>query len=283
MAPTHKFCARCNRKHAAPTGKRKCRLPIDDFLDTNNFESLALTGDEEGAMGGPPPFEEVSEHTPEPSAAEVDVHADTLSQILSVVSHLADKIEVTQQQVVMLQSDRQLLHRSQGAIPKAQKMGHQASAPPPGSSLPTLESLRCNVLLSAQASSLVNSLEMGLSGTNCTHHNYIDSNSNSGSSGHGSYGNVNSNISNTSSKRGWARPGRGQRHREAPPRDPVRAAGVLVPGVPTHAGRTTVDRAPETPDLASTTARGSAHSVPTILPTALCGNTYAAGAGPRIT
>jgi hypothetical protein len=38
MAPTQKFCARCNRKHAAPTGKCKCRLPIADFLDTNTFE-----------------------------------------------------------------------------------------------------------------------------------------------------------------------------------------------------------------------------------------------------
>jgi hypothetical protein len=197
------FCARCNRKHAAPTGKHKCRLPKDNFLDANTFESLTLTGDEEGTMGGPPPFEKASEHTPEPPAAEVHVHADTLSQILSVVSHLADKIEVRQQQVAVLQSDRQLLHRSQGAIPKAQKMGHQASAPLPGSSLPTLDSLRSNVPLSAQASSLVNSLEMGLSGTNCS----IDSNSNFSSSGNGSSGNVNSNISNTSSKRGWARPG----------------------------------------------------------------------------
>jgi hypothetical protein len=86
MAPTHKFCTRCNRKHAAPTGKRKCRLPIDDFLDANTFESLTLTGDEEGAMGGPPPFEEASEHTPEPPAAEVDVHADTSDSISHVTS-----------------------------------------------------------------------------------------------------------------------------------------------------------------------------------------------------
>jgi hypothetical protein len=143
MAPTHKFCTKCNRKHAAPTGKRKCRLsiPVDDFLDSNTFETLALTGDEEGAMGGPLPFEEAPEHTPEPPVAEADVHTDALSQILSVVSHLADKIEVTQQQVAVLQSDRRLLHRGQGAIPKAQKVGHQASAPPPGSSLPTLDSL----------------------------------------------------------------------------------------------------------------------------------------------
>jgi hypothetical protein len=90
-------------------------------------------------MCGPLPFEEALGHTPEPLAAGVDSHADTLSQILSVVSHLADRIEVTQQQVAVLQSDR--LYRSQGAIPKTQTTGHQASAPPPGSSLPKLDSL----------------------------------------------------------------------------------------------------------------------------------------------
>jgi hypothetical protein len=81
MAPTHKFCTRCNRKHAAPTGKCKCRLPIpvDDFLDDNTFEALVLTGDDEGAMGGPLPFEEALESTPEPPAAEADVQADTLT------------------------------------------------------------------------------------------------------------------------------------------------------------------------------------------------------------
>jgi hypothetical protein len=146
IAPTHKFCSKCNRKHAAPTGKRKCRLPLDKILDTYTFESLTLADDEEGAMGCPPPFKETSGHTPEPPAAGVESNADTLSQILSVVSHLTDRIEVTQQQVAVLQSDR--LHRSQGAIPKIPKTGHQASAPPPGSSLPTLDSLRSNVPLS---------------------------------------------------------------------------------------------------------------------------------------
>jgi hypothetical protein len=273
----------------------------------------------------------------------------------------------------VLQSGRQLLHRSQGAIPKAQKMGHHASAPPPGSSLPTLDSLRSNVPLSAQASSLVNSLETGLSGNNCTQHNNIDNYGNGNSNSNIS----NNNISNTSSKRGWARPGgdnapkvctpwpqdfvvghgrlkrllyddldvyqfiqgciamveqqqdvvtmrlmlgqlcstmrdasfngfesaryafgtvlsmledgaltwadqfqmaeerrsalisRGSTTRRLRRVTPVRAAGVLVPGVPTYAGRTTVDRGPGAPDLVSTTTTGSAHSAPTILPTAL--------------
>jgi hypothetical protein len=96
---------------------------------------------------------------------------------------------------------------------------------------------------------------------------------------------------------------RGSATREAPPRDPhgghvlllyyhgdaplnklvhikVRAAGVLVPGVPTHAERPTVVQAPGAPDLAFTTTMGSVRSAPTTLPTALCGNMCAAGAGP---
>jgi hypothetical protein len=82
---------------------------------------------------------------PEPPAAEAEVQADTLSQILSVVSHLEDKIEVTQQQVVVLQSYRLLLHRGQGVIARAQKVGHQASAPPPDSSMPRLDSLHAAI------------------------------------------------------------------------------------------------------------------------------------------
>jgi hypothetical protein len=49
---------------------------------------------------------------------------------------------------------------------------------------------------------------------------------------------------------------------------PVQAAGVLVPGVPTYDGRTMVDRAPGTTDLASTTTTGSAPNMPIILPVA---------------
>jgi hypothetical protein len=48
----------------------------------------------------------------------------------------------------------------------------------------------------------------------------------------------------------------------------VRGAGVLVPGVPTHAERPTVDRATWAPDPASTVTTGSAHSAPTTLPMA---------------
>jgi hypothetical protein len=64
---------------------------------------------------------------------------------------------------------------------------------------------------------------------------------------------------------------------------PVRAASVLVPGVPTHAGRPTVVRVPGAPDLASTTTMGSVRSAPITLPTAPYGDTCAAGAGLWIT
>jgi hypothetical protein len=126
-----------------------------------------------------------------PQATLPDVHADTLSQILSVVSLLACKVEATQQQVAVLQADRQLLHKSQGAIPRTQKSGDQASAPPPGASMPRLDFLQSDAMLSAQAASLVDNLDPGVSGSNKSSVNII------------------SNISNGngSTKRGWARPG----------------------------------------------------------------------------
>jgi hypothetical protein len=141
MAPTHKFCVRCNKKHAAPTGKRKCRLPLpaDNFLDGNSFDAL-VDGDEDAA-GAPPPLDGATALVPDPQATLPDVQADTLSQILSVVSLLASKVEATQQQVAVLQADRQSLHKSQGAIPRTQKSGDQVSAPPPGARMPRLDFL----------------------------------------------------------------------------------------------------------------------------------------------
>jgi hypothetical protein len=193
MAPAHKFCNRCNRKHAAPTGKRKCRLPLptDDFVDDNSFDTLVdVDEDVVGATS-----DGASALVSEPQAAPPDVQADTLTQILSVVSLLAGKVEATQQQVAVLQADRQSLHRSQGAIPRTQRTGDQASAPPPGASMPQLDSLRSDAMLSAQAASLVDSLDPGVSGSKSS----VNSNSS----------NSNSSNSNGSTKRGWARPGGG--------------------------------------------------------------------------
>jgi hypothetical protein len=103
MAPAHKFCNRCNRKHAAPTGKRKCRLPLltDDFADENSFDTLVdVDEDVVGAAS-----DGASAPVSEPLATPPDVQADTLTQILSVVSLLAGKVEATQQQVAVLQAD----------------------------------------------------------------------------------------------------------------------------------------------------------------------------------
>jgi hypothetical protein len=95
--------------------------------------------------------------------------------------------------VAVLQADRQSLHRSQGAIPRTQRTGDQASAPPPGASMPQLDSLCSDAMLSAQAASLVDNLDLGVSGSKSS----VNSNSS----------NSNSSNSNGSTKRGWARPG----------------------------------------------------------------------------
>jgi hypothetical protein len=298
--------------------KCKCRLPIpvDDFLDDNTFEALALTGDEEGAMVGPLLFKEAPESTPEPPASEADVQADTLSQILSVVSHLADKIEVMQQ-VAVLQSDRLLLHRGQGAIPKAQKVGHQASAPPPDSSMPWLDSLHYNALLSAQASSLVDNLEMDISGNGSTQYSNIGSNSNTniGSNSIASIGSNSNNNIGSNTKHGWARPGGdnvpkvctpwpqdfivGHRRRNRLLYDDLdiyqfiqgciamveqqQDVGIMWLML-SQLGSTMRDASFHgASDLPSTTTMGSAPKVLIIIPMAHNGNTCAAGAGPWIT
>jgi hypothetical protein len=150
-----------------------------------------LVDDDEDAAGAPPPSDGAAALVPDPQATLPDVQTDTLSQILSVVSLLAGKVEATQQQVAVLQADRQALHKGQWAIPRTQKSGDHASAPPPGASMPRLDFLRSDAMLSVQAASLVDNLDHGVSGSNRPS------------------ANINSNISNGngSTKRGWARPG----------------------------------------------------------------------------
>jgi hypothetical protein len=196
MAPAHKFCNRCNRKHAAPTGKRKCRLPLptDDFADENSFGTLVDVDVDEEVLGAA--SDDASATVSEPQTTPTDIQADTLTQILSVVSLLAGKVEATQQQVAVLQADRQSLHRSQGAIPKNQRTGNQASAPPPGACMPQLDTLRSDAILSAQAAALVDNLDMGVSGSRPSFNNNFSNT-----------GNSNPSSGNGSTKRGWARPG----------------------------------------------------------------------------
>jgi hypothetical protein len=101
MAPNLKYCSRCGKKHSAPTGK-KCKFPLfdDDHELIEDENSFRLLSDQtEGAVGGPPSSEKTA-------PVVIDAPADAFVQILSVVSHLAERLEVTQRQVTELQADR---------------------------------------------------------------------------------------------------------------------------------------------------------------------------------
>jgi hypothetical protein len=173
MAPNLKLCSRCGRKHSAPTGK-KCKFPIPDadelIEDENSFRLLSDLDDQsEGAVGGPPPPEQMA-------PVVTQAPADAFAQILTVVSHLAERLEVTQRQVSELQSTR-----SQGAIPKVRCVpASRDQASPPDARLPSLDSLRSDPVMAAQAAALVDDLNVKTTG----------------------------NHTNTgATKRGWARPG----------------------------------------------------------------------------
>jgi hypothetical protein len=109
--------------------------------------------------------------------AGADNTNQAFQQILAVVSHLADKLEVTQQQVNALSASgmRSAAPEStsaQGAIPKQRCMPTSAS---------TLDDLRADEQLTARANHLVDSLD-------CLQ------------------GQGNNRVSGASTKRGWARP-----------------------------------------------------------------------------
>jgi hypothetical protein len=191
MAPNLKLCSRCGRKHSAPTGK-KCKFPLPDedqelIEDENSFRLLSDLDDQtEGVVGGPPSSDKTA-------PVVTDAPADAFAQILSVVYHLAERLEVTQHQVSELQADRQpdtipVLSASQGAIPRVRCVPasrDQASAPPPETRFPSLDSLRTDPVLAAQAAALVDDLSVKMTGNN--------------------------HVNTSATKRGWARPGGGQR------------------------------------------------------------------------
>jgi hypothetical protein len=74
-----KFCARCGHQHEGPTGKRRCKRPLDV-----NFEAAPVT---------------------EESTTEVPVMAadNRLSTLVSVMSQLADRMDAQQIQLNQLQ------------------------------------------------------------------------------------------------------------------------------------------------------------------------------------
>jgi hypothetical protein len=112
--------------------------------------------------------------------AGADSTNQTFQQILAVVTHLADKLEVTQQQMNTLsasglRSPATEATSAQGAIPK------QRCAPMSATSSCTLDDLRADDQLAARANQMVDCLD-GLQGN--SHR-----------------------VSGASTKRGWARPG----------------------------------------------------------------------------
>jgi hypothetical protein len=89
----YNFCGRCQRRHAPPTGKRRCKLPLDNgtvgVALGNAFEALANIDIEyDGAVGATLPSGAAA-----PMAnAGADSTNQTFQQILAVVTHLADKL-----------------------------------------------------------------------------------------------------------------------------------------------------------------------------------------------
>jgi hypothetical protein len=91
-----------------------------------------------------------------------------------VVSHLAERLDVTQRQVTELQADRRPemvpeLPANQGAIPRVRcvpALRDQASAPPPEARFPSLDKLWTDPVLSAQAAALVDDLGVRMAGNN---------------------------------------------------------------------------------------------------------------------
>jgi hypothetical protein len=65
-----KFCARCGHRHEGPTGKRRCKWPLDV-----DFEAVT------------------EESTPEVPVMAAD---DRLSTLVSVMSQLADRMDAQQ-------------------------------------------------------------------------------------------------------------------------------------------------------------------------------------------
>jgi hypothetical protein len=187
MAPNLKYCSRCGKKHSVPTGK-KCKFPLSEDVhelieNENSFRLLSDLDDQtEGAVGGPP-----SSLKTVPVVA--DAAADAFAQILSVVSHLAERLEVTQRQVTELQTDRRpetvpVLSASQGAIPRVRCVPASRDQASPEARFPSLDSLRADPVLVAQAAALVDDLGVRMAGNN--HQNLVNT---------------------SATKRGWARPG----------------------------------------------------------------------------
>jgi hypothetical protein len=187
MAGNHRFCTRCQSKHASPTGK-KCRRPILEPVAEPVLE---------GAVGGDLPQQlESLDLGDNPGAAVGNLNNDfdRFDTLLSVVSDLASRVDATQRRLDNLQLSVPLPQAtdtgalmpspSSGAISKrpACTSGYScaASADSQGS-VPSLQDLRADPRAVAQATSMVDSMDTAIQGIN------------------------NSNI--RALRRGWSRPG----------------------------------------------------------------------------
>jgi hypothetical protein len=154
MAGNHRFCTKCQVKHASPTGK-KCRRPVMD--PEPDLEVMP-----EAAEGGVQ-----LNHTDAAEIAVTDISPDRFDALVSVISDLASRVDATQRRLDALQIVPQsALHTqssdamsSSGAIPKRPtSMGGQ------GCSVPHLQELRSDVRAVEQANRMVDAMESSVPG-----------------------------------------------------------------------------------------------------------------------
>jgi hypothetical protein len=168
MAGNHRFCARCQYKHASPTGK-KCRRPI--------LEPVADPAPE-GAVGGDLPEQPEMLEFPEVAVGNNNINDDRFDTLLSVVSDLASRVDATQRRLDALHLTASSPPQSasagavapspsSGAVPKcpacASGYGCAASAGVHGN-MPHLQNLRADTRAMAQANSMVDSMETAIPG-----------------------------------------------------------------------------------------------------------------------
>jgi hypothetical protein len=176
---------RCGLRHEGPTGKRRCKRPLDVVFEAVTEES-----------------------TPEAPVMAAD---DRLSTLVSVMSQLADRMDAQQVQLNQLQEVLNGLAPPPLAVPAAES-GAIPKRPTPGSlgscasdvnraSFPDLATLRDDPAAVAQATTMIDGLDLGPTGTALS----------SGSS-----------AGVRSMRRGWAHPGGGKC-----PQDPCSLAAGL--------------------------------------------------------
>jgi hypothetical protein len=188
-------------------GKRKCKRPLDLFAEETTDVDLETTATE--AMVDAP--EVVLEADP-PGAGSGTQSNDQFAALVSVVSQLAGQVHATQKQIGEL---RTLVTATHPAAPRAPVPDSDASMSVPGNTVagsmaaqgaipkrgdittscrleaacPSLAQLRHDADLAAQATAMMNTLELDTSGNNSHTHSNLHS------------------TMSRSMRRGWARPG----------------------------------------------------------------------------